>query len=77
MRAISDVVVPITTQVFLCTRVLISRISSTSLASLWHIVIPELVSHFPGYFRQTHNYDNLTIDCTFAHTRTWSPCTFT
>ncbi|BHF78502.1 Protein dopey-1 [Sparganum proliferum] len=54
LRAISDVVVPVTTQVFLCTRVLISRISSASLASLWHIVIPELVSVFKNFADRLH-----------------------
>uniref|UniRef100_A0A0X3P420 Uncharacterized protein n=1 Tax=Schistocephalus solidus TaxID=70667 RepID=A0A0X3P420_SCHSO len=54
LRAISGIVVPITTQVFLCTRVLISRISSASLASLWHIVIPELVSVFKNFADRLH-----------------------
>ena len=44
LRAVSGVNVPILTQLFLCTRVLISRISAEALASLWFIVIPELVS---------------------------------
>ncbi|EUB56809.1 Protein dopey-1 [Echinococcus granulosus] len=46
LRAMTDVNVPILTQIFLCTRVLIARISADSLASLWFIVIPELVNVF-------------------------------
>ncbi|VDM33428.1 unnamed protein product [Hydatigera taeniaeformis] len=46
LRAITDVNVPILTQIFLCARVLIARISADSLASLWFIVIPELVRVF-------------------------------
>ncbi|KAL5102848.1 hypothetical protein TcWFU_005011 [Taenia crassiceps] len=46
LRAITDVNVPILTQIFLCARVLIARISAESLASLWFIVIPELVNVF-------------------------------
>ncbi|VDO13286.1 unnamed protein product [Rodentolepis nana] len=44
LRMMTDSNVPILTQMFLCTRVLVTRISSESLASLWLLVIPELVS---------------------------------
>ncbi|KAM7534070.1 hypothetical protein Aperf_G00000110027 [Anoplocephala perfoliata] len=46
LRATTDQNVPILTQLFLCTRVLVARISSESLASLWLIVIPELTNVF-------------------------------
>ncbi|VDK34785.1 unnamed protein product [Taenia asiatica] len=56
LRAVADVNVPILTQIFLCTRVLIARISADSLASLWFIVIPELVS------LQDHNHVSFAYD---------------
>ncbi|VDD81929.1 unnamed protein product [Mesocestoides corti] len=49
LRSTTDVNVPILTQLFLCTRVLIARISPPSLASLWHIVLPELARVFKAF----------------------------
>ncbi|KAM3173974.1 hypothetical protein ACTXT7_011483, partial [Hymenolepis weldensis] len=52
LRAMTDLNVPILTQMFLCTRVLVARISSESLASLWLLVIPELVYVFRVFAEQ-------------------------
>lgn len=50
LRAVTGINTPILTQLFLCTRVLIARISAESLASLWFIVMPELVGPKPVIF---------------------------
>ncbi|VDL29077.1 unnamed protein product [Hymenolepis diminuta] len=52
LRAMTDLNVPILTQMFLCTRVLVTRLSSESLASLWLLVIPELVYVFRVFAEQ-------------------------
>nr|CUU99408.1 hypothetical transcript [Hymenolepis microstoma] len=54
LRVMTDLNAPILTQMFLCTRVLVTRISSESLASLWLLVIPELMNVFRIFAERTN-----------------------
>lgn len=77
LRAMTDLNVPILTQMFLCTRVLVARISSESLASLWLLVIPELVSYSLKIVISLLIANKLLSDSCHLNTSYWLLMSFT